>query len=70
MKTKRVVPREWGHYESNCADIDKAIALIPTDKPVVVNINIGRGLAQLHTRAPKTYEYLCERLGIDLKGER
>lgn len=53
-------------YQDNCTLIQYAYSLIPNDKPLVVNINIGKGLAELDRRAPKTYKFLCELLGIEL----
>lgn len=53
-------------YDANKARIDAAIAAIPTDKPVVYNVEIGRGLAELHIRAPRTYDYLASVLNFPL----
>lgn len=70
VPTKLFPNNNWGsyfddiNYTSNCVAIDEAIAKIPNDLPVVVNVNIGKGLAMLNKQAPMTYEYLCERLGI------
>lgn len=49
-------------YELNCQHISDALSKIPLDKPCVVHPNIGLGLAQMDTKAPKTYIYLMSRL--------
>lgn len=53
-------------YDRNVQEINAALAKIPNDKPIVVNINIGLGLAQLDEKAPKTYRYLRRVLMLDL----
>lgn len=45
-------------YDENCAIIDEFISRIPIDRSLILNINIGRGLAKLHDTAPKTYGYM------------
>ena len=40
----------------------RAIKRIPTDKPIVVSVDIGRGLAELHIRAPQTWAFLISEL--------
>lgn len=52
-------------FEANRALIAQALAKIPEGSKVVVPYRIGCNLAQLPMRAPRTYAYLCERLGMD-----
>ena len=51
-------------FEGNCHLINQALSKIPNDRALIVNINIGRGLAELNKRAPKTYNFLIGQLGI------
>lgn len=44
--------------------IDRAIASIPRDKPIIVYPKIGRGCADLPNRAPLCYEYLMNELTL------
>lgn len=56
-------------YEANCKAIRAALALVPRDgRTIVVLEGIGRGLAQLDTRAPKTFQYLQTQLRKLSKG--
>ena len=50
-------------FQENCRIIQQAFNEIP-NTTVVVNVNIGRGLAQMHETAPKTYKFLCDLLKI------
>ena len=50
-------------YQQNCWAIDEAFSRIPEDVEVVIpEAGLGTGLAQLPSRAPRTYAYLLERL--------
>lgn len=50
-------------YEGNCDCITQALAKIPADAHVVLpEDGLGTGLAQLPTRAPRTYAFLCEQI--------
>lgn len=50
-------------YEENIAAIERAIAKIPKGKEIIVPpAGLGTGLADLPNRAPKTYQYLKQRL--------
>ena len=56
--------------EANKAAIDAAFDRIPADKNVVVpTAGLGTGLAQLQKRAPKTFEYLEQKLA-ELEGKK
>ena len=51
------------NYVLNKAAIDKAIANIPKDKPIVISSGgIGTGRANLQETAPKTFDYLQKSL--------
>lgn len=53
-------------YEQNVALIDAAFDKIPaTAKKVIVSHRIGCHLAMLPMKAPRTYAYLCKKLGLD-----
>lgn len=41
--------------QSHWHELYEAIGELPADKPLVVNINIGRGLAEMHMHAPLLY---------------
>jgi hypothetical protein len=47
-------------FALNTVRIDAALRQIPRDRDVVVSKEIGRGLAQLDNRAPRTYAYLIQ----------
>ena len=50
-------------YEQNIKAIDKAFNRIPKGADIVISeAGLGTGLAQLDTRAPKTFAYLMDRL--------
>jgi hypothetical protein len=50
-------------FEDNCKAIDSALARIPAGTTVVIpQDGLGIGLAELPTRAPRTFEYLNRRL--------
>lgn len=50
-------------YEQNIKAIDEAINKIPRNKEIVIpEDGLGTGLAQLETRAPKTFEYLNKQI--------
>jgi len=51
-------------YSTNVALIEDAIRRLSKNAVVYVPRKIGRGLAKLHEKAPKTYAYLCARLEI------
>lgn len=51
-------------YAHNVKAIDQALKDIPEGARVVVPDGIGRGMARMLDKAPRTYEYLCQRLGI------
>lgn len=56
-------------YDSNIKAIDEAFARIPQGKTIVIpKAGIGTGLAKLQEKAPKTFEYLQNKLN-SLKGE-
>lgn len=52
-------------FEENKRLIEEALAKIPEGSRVIVPKQIGCNLAQLPMRAPKTYAFLCELLGLD-----
>lgn len=53
------------HFDVNCTEIQHDFAKIPSGARVIVHIGIGAGRAQMPMRAPKTYAFLCELLGMD-----
>lgn len=69
IPTKKLPSMKEGSFftdaelDENIKVIDEAFSKIPKGKEVVVPDNIGGGLSKLQERAPKTYEYLQEKLG-------
>lgn len=52
-------------FDDNKKAIDSAIKEIPDDgRTIVVFPNIGKGLAMLNQKAPRTYEYLIKQLAV------
>ena len=50
-------------FEYNKIDIDTAFNLIPDNVTVIIpSDGLGTGLAQLPTRAPKTYQYILKKI--------
>ena len=50
-------------FEENKKAIDKAIAEIPKDKIIVMPIRgLGTGRAMLRVKAPKTWQYVCDKI--------
>ena len=52
-------------FELHKGRILRDLEMIPVGAKVVVHEGIGAGLAQLPTRAPRLYAFLCEILGMD-----
>lgn len=50
-------------FEQNCRAISEAFALIPKGKTIVIpSAGLGTGLAKLNETAPKTFEFLQQKL--------
>lgn len=67
IPTKKSPFTYWSDHDyiANISAIDLAISKIPADKPWVISVyGLGTGLAKLPLKAPRTYKYLCDKLGI------
>ena len=49
-------------YDENVKAIQEAVDLIPDDREIIIPDGIGCGLADLPTKAPKTYAFLSQQL--------
>jgi hypothetical protein len=68
------VPVRWklckssGYFSDNVTEeikkmLDEAIAEIPTTKgPIILFPKIGNGASQMHKFAPKSYQYMMDKL--------
>lgn len=52
-------------FEYNTSRMVSALETVPDGSKVIVHLGIGSGRAQMPMKAPKTYAFLCNLLGMD-----